>query len=577
MPAVIGVRHLRKAYGDTVAVDDVSFTVAEGEIFGILGPNGAGKTTTVECVEGLRRPDGGEISVLGLDPRHHRAELTQRLGVQLQDSQLPDKLRVGEALGLYSSFYRTPADWRALMDVLGLADKENTRFGKLSGGQKQRVSIALALVGTPQVAVLDELTTGLDPQARRDTWELIEGVRDRGVTIVLVSHFMEEAERLCDRVALIDHGRLVVDTPAALAERVQAGQRIQFRPSVPFDDGLLTHLPEVTSISHRGDVVVVTGNGNVLNAVISALARNQIEAGQLRVEQASLEDAFLALTGRHAGAVPEPPPDPPAPEPAVTTMPAITTAPAAARRAPLWRLTLTELKLFLREPVWLGWAVVFPVLLLVIFGAIPSFNKPQAVFGGYTMLDAYVPILIAFMLALLSLLAMPMVLASYRERGILRRLQTTPAGPGLVLAAQLLVNLAVAVVTVVLLLVEARFGDQVLLPRQLAGWVIAVLLAVAALMSIGLVIAAVAPSARAAQVIGMLLFYPLLFFSGIWYPIPMMAPVLQHISHATPLGAAWEAMADAGAGIWPSALPLVTLAAYAVVSGLAAARWFRWE
>jgi ABC-2 type transport system ATP-binding protein len=300
MAAIIEVRNLRKAYGDTVAVDDVSFTVQEGEIFGILGPNGAGKTTTVECVEGLRTADQGEISVLGLDPQRDRAELTQQLGVQLQDSQLPDRLKVAEALDLYSSFYRAPADWRALLEVLGLADKAGTRFKKLSGGQKQRLSIALALVGNPRVAVLDELTTGLDPQARRDTWELIEGVRDRGVTIVLVSHFMEEAERLCDRVALIDSGRVVVvDTPAALAERVETEQRIQFRPSLPLDDALLTGLPEVTHVLHRGEVVVVTGNSNALNAVMSVLARNQIVAEQLRVEQASLEDAFLALTGNH--------------------------------------------------------------------------------------------------------------------------------------------------------------------------------------------------------------------------------------------------------------------------------------
>ena len=300
MTAVIDVQHLHKAYQDTVAVDDVSFSVEEGEIFGILGPNGAGKTTTVECIEGLRAPDRGTITVLGLDPRRDRAELTQLLGAQLQDSRLPDRLRVAEALELYSSFYRTPANWRELMELLGLADKQRTMFGQLSGGQQQRLSIALALVGSPQVAVLDELTTGLDPQARRDTWELIEGVRARGVTIVLVTHFMEEAERLCDRVALIDAGRIVaVDTPAALAEGLQAGQRIQFRPSVPLDDALLTSLPEVTSVIHRGDVVVVTGNDNALNAVTSALARNQIVARQLRVEQASLEDAFVALTGHH--------------------------------------------------------------------------------------------------------------------------------------------------------------------------------------------------------------------------------------------------------------------------------------
>jgi len=298
MSAVIEVQHLHKSYGDTVAVDDVSFTVADGEIFGILGPNGAGKTTTVESIEGLRAPDRGAISVLGLDPRRNRAELTQRLGVQLQDSQLPDRLRVAEALELYSSFYRAPADWRALMDALGLAGQSKTRFGQLSGGQKQRLSIALALVGNPQVVVLDELTTGLDPQARRDTWALIEGVRDRGVTILLVTHFMEEAERLCDRVALIDAGRVVaMDTPAGLAGRVQADQRIQFLPSVPLDDALLTSLPDVTGVTRRGDVVVVTGNSNALNAVTSVLARHQIVARQLRVDQASLEDAFIALTG----------------------------------------------------------------------------------------------------------------------------------------------------------------------------------------------------------------------------------------------------------------------------------------
>ena len=303
MPAVIEVQHLHKEYGDTVAVGDVSFTVHEGEIFGILGPNGAGKTTTVECIEGLREPDRGEISVLGLDPLRDRPELTQQLGVQLQQSQLPGQLRVAEALELYSSFYRDPADWRELMEVLGISAKARTPFRKLSGGQQQRVSIALALVGRPRVAVLDELTTGLDPQARRDTWDLIEGIRERGVTIVLVTHFMEEAERLCDRVALIDAGQVVaLDTPAALAERVETEQRIQFRPSAPVGDWLLESLPEVTGVTRKGDVMVVTGTSNALNAVISVLASNQIVAEQLRVEQANLEDAFLAFTGRRIDA-----------------------------------------------------------------------------------------------------------------------------------------------------------------------------------------------------------------------------------------------------------------------------------
>ncbi|MBB5079243.1 ABC transporter ATP-binding protein [Nonomuraea endophytica] len=299
MPPVIEVRNLHKRYADKVAVDDVSLTIQEGEIFGILGPNGAGKTTTVECVEGLRRPDRGEIRVLGLDPLRDQAELTRRLGVQLQAGHLPERIQVAEALELYSSFYPRPADWRALLDDLGLADKAKTRYGKLSGGQKQRLSIALALVGGPRVAILDELTTGLDPQARRDTWDLIEGVRARGVTIVLVTHFMEEAERLCDRLALIDAGRVVmVDTPAGLTERARIGQRIRFRPSRPMDDSLLTSLPDVSGVTRQGDMVIVSGSDNALNAVTTVLARNQIVAERLRVEQASLEDAFVQLTGK---------------------------------------------------------------------------------------------------------------------------------------------------------------------------------------------------------------------------------------------------------------------------------------
>ncbi|MFI6390875.1 ABC transporter ATP-binding protein [Nonomuraea sp. NPDC050540] len=299
MPPVIEVRNLHKRYADKVAVDDVSLTIQEGEIFGILGPNGAGKTTTVECVEGLRTPDRGEIRVLGLDPLRDRAELTRRLGVQLQAGHLPERLHVAEALELYSSFYPQPADWRALLDDLGLADKAKTRYGKLSGGQKQRLSIALALIGGPRVAILDELTTGLDPQARRDTWDLIEGVRAHGVTIVLVTHFMEEAERLCDRLALIDAGRVVmVDTPAGLTERARIGQRIRFRPSRPMDDRLLTGLPDVSGVTRQGELVIVSGSDNALNAVTTVLARNQIVAERLRVEQASLEDAFVQLTGR---------------------------------------------------------------------------------------------------------------------------------------------------------------------------------------------------------------------------------------------------------------------------------------
>jgi len=293
------VRNLHKRYGQHVAVDDVSFTVEEGEIFGIIGPNGAGKTTTVESIAGLRTPDSGSISVLGFDPIKDKAEVRERLGVQLQESSFPDAIKVYEALELYSSFYRNPADWRELMELLGLAEKRNTRYKALSGGQKQRLSIALALVGRPKIAILDELTTGLDPQARRDTWSLIERVRDTGVTILLVTHFMDEAERLSDRIAVIAGGRVAaVDTPEGLISQSSAAQQVRFRVSRPLDKRVLSELPEVSSVEIIDDRWRVTGSGQLLSSVAGALARAQVVAEDLRIDQRNLDDAFVAFTGR---------------------------------------------------------------------------------------------------------------------------------------------------------------------------------------------------------------------------------------------------------------------------------------
>ena len=293
------VRNLHKRYGHHVAVDDVSFSVEEGEIFGIIGPNGAGKTTTVECIAGLRTPDSGSISVLGLDPIKDRTKVRERLGVQLQESSFPDAIKVAEALDLYSSFYRDPADWRELMDLLDLTGKRNTRYKALSGGQKQRLSIALALVGSPKVAILDELTTGLDPQARRDTWTLIERVRDTGVTILLVTHFMDEAERLSDRIAVIDSGRVAaVDTPAGLIAQANGVQQVRFRVSQPLDESVLRELPDVTGVEIVEGRWLVTGRGQLLSNVAGALARAQVVAEDLRVDQRTLDDAFVAMTGR---------------------------------------------------------------------------------------------------------------------------------------------------------------------------------------------------------------------------------------------------------------------------------------
>jgi ABC-2 type transport system ATP-binding protein len=296
----VSVSHLKKMYGDVKAVEDVSFAVNEGEIFGLLGPNGAGKTTTVECITGLRRPDEGAISVLGLDPQVDREALHPVVGVQLQSSTLPDKLKVSEILDLFHSFYQDPANPEELAQALGLSEKVGSYYKALSGGQKQRLAVALALIGQPKVAVLDEMTTGLDPQARLDVWELIERTRDRGTTVVLVSHYMEEAERLCDRVALIDRGHIIaLDTPYGLAEKVTGGKQVRFVPSQPFDDGLLKTLPEVKTIEHQGKHVKVVGSGQLVNVVIKTLARNGVEALDVQTEGATLEDAFVQLTGRH--------------------------------------------------------------------------------------------------------------------------------------------------------------------------------------------------------------------------------------------------------------------------------------
>jgi ABC-2 type transport system permease protein len=248
-----------------------------------------------------------------------------------------------------------------------------------------------------------------------------------------------------------------------------------------------------------------------------------------------------------------------------------------ARGYALWRLAVTELKLFLRERMRIAFGVALPLLLVIILGSIPALSKPVKAYSGYTFMDIYVPTLIALSGALLSFMAMPIVLAGYRERGVLRRLQTTPVGPVRVLAAQLLANFAVWVVTAIAMLVLARFGYGVALPRQLAGFVVAALITAAALLSIGLFVAAVAPSSKGAQAIGALLFYPLMFFAGLWYPVAGMSATLQHISHATPLGAANQALTAAAQGHWPTGLQLLTMAGYAVAFGLAAARFFRWE
>ena len=298
--AVVEVRNLVKQYPGVKAVDDVSFEVHQGEIFGMVGPNGAGKTTTIECVEGLRQPDSGTIQVLGLDPLRDRYRLRERIGVQFQTATLPHRLRVWEALDLFASFYRRPVDWQPLLEQMGLAEKRNAYFAKLSGGQKQRVFIALALINNPDLAFLDELTTGLDPQARRAMWDQVRSIRERGTTVFLTTHFMEEAERLCDRVAIIDHGKIVaLDTPQNLIDSLGAENRVVFEVDGHLDEGSLRSVPGVVRVERIGERVVIYGQKDgLVSGVVNVLETGGIHFENLRTEQPTLEDVFLALTGK---------------------------------------------------------------------------------------------------------------------------------------------------------------------------------------------------------------------------------------------------------------------------------------
>ncbi len=297
MHTVIEVEGLRKAYGSKLAVDGISFQVEAGEIFGLLGPNGAGKTTTVECLQGLRRADGGQIRVLGLDPWKERSILRRRVGSQLQESALPDRLKVWEALDLFATVPLSRATREQLLEQWGLADKRNTSFANLSGGQRQRLFVALALVNQPEIVFLDEMTTGLDPAARRTTWELIEAIGQRGTTVVLVSHFMDEVERLCQRVAVVNGGHIVaLDTPARLVEQRAKQIRVVFSWDTPLP--WLEAVPHVCSVRQQGGQIEVEGDGPVFQHVAAALLQQGIEPADLHMERPTLEDAFLQIVGK---------------------------------------------------------------------------------------------------------------------------------------------------------------------------------------------------------------------------------------------------------------------------------------
>ncbi len=452
MTPVIQVTGLTKRYGGQPVVDGISFDVERGEIFGLLGPNGAGKTTTVECLEGLRRRDAGQVRILGLDPQADGHRLHQRIGVQLQETQLQDKLTVAEALRLYASLYPDPADWRELLNRWGLAGQRGASFRKLSGGQKQRLFIALALVGNPEVVFLDELTSGLDPGARRATWDLIGQVRDSGVTVVLVSHFMDEVEELCDRVAILEQGRIAaLDTPAGLVDAAGGEYRMRFRP-------------------YRG------GTGGAVAGRAAWCDRGQPPR---RAHHRDRDRGFRL--GGHRG--PGPQADPRRGPADRRTQPG-----QRLRRADrpehghvrevltmngFSRLTAVEARLFLRERAGLLAVFGLPVALVIGFGLIPGFSDPQKTLSGQSGTEYIASLGVAIVLAILGLTGVPMVIGQYRERGVLRRLAVTPVRPLALLLADLTVWAAAAVASVALVVAVVRIAFHVPAPVK-AGWFILV-------------------------------------------------------------------------------------------------------
>jgi ABC-2 type transport system ATP-binding protein len=300
MRPVIQVSGVRKTYGRTVAVDEVSFEVNNGEIFGLIGPNGAGKTTTMECIEGLRTPDRGAISVLGLDPFRDLYKLQDRIGVQLQQAQLQKRIKVWEAVDLWASLYKkNTTDGERLLEQLGLTDKRNAWFMTLSGGQKQRLFIALALINDPEVVFLDELTTGLDPQSRRAIWDLVRAIGERGKTVFLTTHLMEEAERLCDRVAIIEHGRIVdIDTPESLVNRHCPERTVVLATNDRTAAERFRTIPRVEEVICSGLQFTIRGRGDdLVTEVIHCLSENRIRVTDFRTILPNLEDVFLKLTG----------------------------------------------------------------------------------------------------------------------------------------------------------------------------------------------------------------------------------------------------------------------------------------
>lgn len=542
---VIEVEHLARSYGPSSAVRDVSLAVEQGEIFGVLGPNGAGRTTTVECLQGLRAPDAGRLRVLGLDPQRQRGERRRRVGSQLQESALPDRMRVWEALDLFSSLASGGgAEWRSIASAWGLGGLERPAFSKLSGGERQRLLVALALVNGPEVVFLDELTQGLDPAARRVAWSLVRQARDRGATVVMVTHFMEEGSRAVRPGG--DHRRW-----SGRRHRYAGRAGVEMSPARP---GALQR--------SRGS-----------RRVLAPGRHERGPGGEQRPVGAGRGDRGRArhrrCCPRRSGHRPRRPASR-ATEPRGRLQGAdrSTERWATAVRA-LAKLSLVELKLYAREPVALVFTFGFPLIVLV--SLIGTFAPDDPAFRGARPADYYLASYVGVVIGAVALIALPVRLASYRERGVLRRFQASSVPALAVVGAQVVVGLVMAVLGGLILVVAGMTIYGARLPSSLPLAAGAFVLSAVSLLAIGSLLGSLARSASSAQAVGLIVFFPMWLVSGAGPPPAVMGPQMRAVADGLPPTYAVLALQQPWLGSGSAVADLVALCGIALVAGALAA------
>jgi ABC-2 type transport system ATP-binding protein len=576
------VAGLQKRYQEVEAVRGLTFALRRGEIFGLLGPNGAGKTTTVEIMEGLRAYDGGVVRVLGLDPWRQSLALKQRIGAALQDTQMPDKIRVIEALRLYAGFYQRQADIEGLLARFDLAEKRNAFYDSLSGGQKQRLALALALVNDPDLIFLDEPTAGLDPQVRRDLHTLILGLRAEGKTVLLTTHYIEEADRLCDRVAIIADGRLrAIGSPEELRARAHHSARMDVGFRFPVDASELASLPGAVSAQAEGDSVTVRASDPA--AAVSALVRRLDASGnalhEITVTQPTLEDLYLELT--ESGAVePVPAPEPDAEPPSLSQMSATDdeSSPSLFKRAArvvrnALSLAGMMLKLSLRDRRAFFFSLVFPLAFLYVFGLLASGGGPE-------MLRMITSRLVGLAIMTGSFFGQGLTLAVQRERGMLRRYRLTPLGAAGLLGGTALAGLVMVALTVGIQLGLWHFQFHAPLQFEVGIFLVAGVVSAVSMASLGLVIAAVASTMQEAQILFQITFMASIFLSGMTVPLEEFPDWVRRLAVFLPPTHMMNVLEHALLGartLQPDLPAIVALVLMTVGAFTAASRLFRWE